>query len=247
MTGRIRVGIGGWRYEPWRGSFYPAGLTQARELAYAAGQLTAIEVNGTFYGTLSHKTFASWRDETPEDFMFALKAPRYATNRRVLAEAEPSIARFAASGISELGAKLGPINWQFAATKRFDPEDFAAFLALLPAEADGVPLRHAVEVRHESFDCPEFHALAAAHGVAVVLAGDSDHPRIDCPAPGFAYVRIMGTTEDEPLGYGEAELDRWAGEARGLAEGGRDVFLFVISGHKVSNPAAAKALISRLG
>jgi uncharacterized protein YecE (DUF72 family) len=245
-NGRIRIGIGGWKYDDWRGPFYPTGLPQKRELAFAAERLTAIEVNGTFYGTLSAKTFASWRDETPDDFIFALKAPRYATNRRVLAEAGDSIARFTASGIAELGDKLGPINWQFAATKTFDAQDFEAFLKLLPAEAEGVKLRHALEVRHESFDCAAFRALAATYGVAAILAGDSAHPRIDCPAADFAYARIMGTSADNPLGYSEAQLDGWAAEARAIAATGRDLFLFVISGHKVLNPAAAMALIERL-
>ena len=244
--GKIRVGIGGWKYDDWRGLFYPQGLAQKRELAYAAEQLTAIEVNGTFYGTLSAKTFAGWHDETPDGFVFALKAPRYATNRRVLAEAGDSIARFVASGIAQLGPKLGPINWQFAATKQFDQQDFEAFLKLLPKDAEGLPLRHAVEVRHASFDCDAFRALANAYDVAVILEGDSAHPRIDCPAAAFTYARIMGTSADHPLGYSEADLDRWAGEARSWAANGRDVFLFVISGHKVSNPAAAMALIKRL-
>lgn len=245
--GKIRIGIGGWKYDDWRGPFYPQGLAQKRELAYAAEHLTAIEVNGTFYGTLSAKTFASWRHETPEDFVFALKAPRYATNRRVLAEAGESIARFAASGISELGPKLGPINWQFAASKKFDPQDFEAFLKLLPAQAEGVKLRHALEVRHESFDCAAFHTLAGQYGVATILAGDSAHPRIDCPAADFAYLRIMGTSAEHPLGYSEADLDRWAADACAIAAAGRDLFLFVISGHKILNPAAAMALIERVG
>lgn len=245
-NGQIRIGIGGWKYDDWRGAFYPEGLPQKRELAYAAGHLTAIEVNGTFYGTLSAKTFASCRDETPENFTFALKAPRYATNRRVLGEAGESIARFIDSGIAELGPKLGPINWQFAATKTFDRDDLEAFLQLLPQECEGLKLRHALEVRHESFDCDEFRALVARYKAAVVLTGDSAHPRIDCPAPDFAYARIMGTTDAHPLGYSEADLDRWAAEARAIAATGRDLFLFVISGHKVRNPAAAMALIERL-
>lgn len=250
--GKIRIGIGGWKYDDWRGAFYPAGLPQKRELAYAAEHLTSIEVNGTFYGTLSAKTFASWRDETPDSFVFALKAPRYATNRRVLAEAGDSIARFVASGIAELGPKLGPINWQFAASKKFDPADFEAFLKLLPTECEGLPLRHALEVRHESFDCAEFRALVEAYQAAVILAGDSAYPRIDAPGPGpgpgpgFAYARIMGTSDAHPLGYSEADLDRWASEARAIAATGRELFLFVISGHKVRNPAAAMALIERL-
>ncbi|MBS0562615.1 MAG: DUF72 domain-containing protein, partial [Proteobacteria bacterium] len=157
---RIRVGVGGWTYEPWRGTFYPDGLKHARELEYASRKLTTIEVNGTYYGAQKPETFAKWHDETPDDFVFALKAPRYATNRRVLAEAGPAIEKFVNGGLLELKDKLGPINWQFMPTKQFDPEDFAAFLTLLPREAGGRTLRHAVEVRHESFACAEFVALA---------------------------------------------------------------------------------------
>ena len=146
-TGRIRVGIGGWTYEPWRGPFYPAGLAHKRELEHASRHLTSIEVNGTFYGSQKPESFARWRAETPDDFVFALKGPRFATNRRVLAEAGESVARFYASGVLELGDKLGPVNWQLAPTKQFQAEDFAAFLALLPAEAGGRALRHAVENR----------------------------------------------------------------------------------------------------
>ena len=261
--GTIRVGIGGWTYEPWRGVFYPEGLPHRRELEHAAGLLSAIEVNGTYYGAQKPETFARWHDETPEDFVFSLKAPRYATNRRVLAEAGPTIERFLSGGVMELKNKLGPINWQFMATKAFDADDFAAFLKLLPARHEGRTLRHAVEVRHASFACPEFVALAREHGVAIVLAGDSEHPSIPDATADFAYVRIMGTSEGEPQGYDAAGLDRWARRARALAAGkhapglkaiagkadgvARDVFLFVISGHKVANPAAAQALIGRLG
>lgn len=262
-SGTIRVGIGGWTFAPWRGVFYPDGLAHRRELEYAAGRLTSIEVNGTYYGAQKPETFAKWHDETPAEFVFALKAPRYATNRRVLAEAGPTIERFLTGGVMALKDKLGPINWQFMATKTFDPDDFAAFLKLLPKRHEGRELRHAVEVRHASFATAEFVALAREHGVAVVLAGDSEHPSIPDATADFAYVRIMGTTEDEPLGYGKAELDGWAARARALAAGkapaglkplagkadgtARDVFLYVISGHKVANPAAAGALIERLG
>lgn len=244
--GRIRVGIGGWTYEPWRGAFYPAGLPHKRELAHAAAQLSAIEVNGTFYRTQTPKTFAEWASQVPDDFVFALKAPRYATNRRVLADAGDSIARFTDSGIAQLGPKLGPLHWQFPPAKAFDPQDFAAFLARLPAEAGGRPLRHAIEVRHPSFDCPEFIALARGHPVAIVRAGDSEYPRIEADTADFIYARIMGTSEGELLGYSPARLDEWAGTAKSWAADGRDVFLFVISGHKVVNPAAAMALIERL-
>ncbi|HVE06394.1 MAG TPA: DUF72 domain-containing protein [Paraburkholderia sp.] len=259
----MRVGIGGWTFEPWRGVFYPEGLTQKRELEYASRQLTSIEINGTFYGSQKPESFAKWRDETPDDFVFALKAPRFATHRRVLAEAGESIERFVASGILELGDKLGPINWQFAPTKQFDAQDFGAFLALLPPQAGGRALRHAVEVRHESFRDPEFVALARKYGVAIVMAGDSKYLQIaDVTAP-FVYARIMGTTDAYAQGYDNAALDAWAECARTWAAGGmpknlqtvaqgdapreaRDVFLYVISGHKVHNPAAGIALIERL-
>ncbi len=259
----IRVGIGGWTFEPWRGTFYPDGLARKRELEYAAGKLTSIEVNGTFYGAQKPETFARWRDETPDGFVFSLKGPRFTTNRRVLAEAGESVERFIGGGLLELKDKLGPINWQFAATKTFDPEDFEAFLTLLPREAGGRALRHAVEVRHGSFRAPEFVDMARRHGVAVVVAGDSDHPLIADPTADFVYLRIMGTGESHPLGYAPAALDAWAGRARAYAAGGvpenldpvgkapqaapRDVYLYVISGHKVRNPAAALALTERLG
>ena len=258
----IRVGIGGWMFEPWRGTFYPDGLARKRELEYAAGKLTSIEVNGTFYGAQKPETFARWRDETPDGFVFSLKGPRFTTNRRVLAEAGESVERFIGGGLLELKDKLGPINWQFAATKKFDPEDFEAFLALLPREAGGRALRHAVEVRHGSFRTPEFVDMARRHGVAVVVAGDSDHPLIADPTADFVYLRIMGTGESHPLGYAPGALDAWAGRAAAYAAGGvpedldsvgkapqaapRDVYLYVISGHKVRNPAAALALIERL-
>lgn len=262
-SGAIRVGIGGWTYEPWRGLFYPAGLPHKRELEHAASRLTSIEINGTFYGSQKPETFAKWHDETPDDFVFAVKAPRYATNRRVLAEGASSIERFYAGGVMELKDKLGPVLWQFAPTKAFDPADFESFLKLLPKEADGRTLRHAIEVRHPSFRDPVFVDLARAHGVAIVMAGDSRFVQIaDITAP-FVYARIMGTQELEPLGYPKKALDLWAGRAKDLAAGGmpegletaapptggkaqpRDVFLYVISGHKALNPAAAMALIER--
>ena len=259
----IRLGIGGWTYEPWRGAFYPDGLTQKRELEYASRQLTSIEINGTYYGSQKPASFAKWHDETPDDFVFSVKAPRFAMNRKVLADAGASIARFFASGIMELKNKLGPVNWQFMPTKKFEPADFSAFLKLLPTEAQGRALRHAVEVRHDSFRCAEFVAMVREHGVAVVIAGDSAYPQIaDATAP-FVYARIMGTQAGEALGYSDAALDLWAARARAWARGAaaqgldcvepqraavdpRDVYLYVISGHKVCNPAAAMALIRRL-
>jgi uncharacterized protein YecE (DUF72 family) len=260
---RIRIGIGGWTYAPWRGPFYPDGLTQSRELEYASRHLTSIEINGTFYGLQKPSSYEKWYQETPDDFVFSLKAPRYATNRKVLAEAGDSIERFFASGVLLLRQKLGPINWQFATTKQFDPDDFEAFLKLLPASIEGQTLRHAVEVRHDSFRTPEFIALARKHKVAVVLAADSEYPQIaDLTAP-FVYARIMGTSDSQAKGYSAKALDAWAERARLLAEGTtpddlqtcaeppakaakRDVYLYVISGFKERNPAAAMALIERL-
>jgi uncharacterized protein YecE (DUF72 family) len=264
VPGTIRIGIGGWTYEPWRGTFYPDKLPQKRELEYASRRLTSIEINGTFYGSQRPETFAKWRDETPDGFVFSLKAPRYATNRNVLAEAGATIERFFASGVMELKDKLGPINWQLAPTKEFEPADFEAFLKLLPKEVKGRAVRHVVEVRHDSFRSGDFIALVREHGVAVSIAGESAYPQIgDATAP-FVYARIMGTKETAELGYSDAALDLWAARAKAWASGAavagldciearskdgepRDVYIYVISGHKVRNPAAAMALLRRLG
>lgn len=259
----IRVGIGGWTYAPWRGTFYPEDLTQARELEYASRNLTSIEINGTFYGSQKPSSYEKWYQETPDDFVFSLKAPRYATNRKVLAEAGETIERFFASGVLLLKQKLGAINWQFAPTKKFDHEDFEAFLKLLPESIEGQKLRHAVEVRNDTFKSPEFIALARKYKVAIVLAGDSEYPQIaDLTAP-FVYARIMGTTDKQAKGYSAKALDTWAERARQLAAGStpddletcaeppakaaaHDVYLYVISGFKERNPAAAMALIGKL-
>jgi len=262
--GPIRIGVGGWTYEPWRGTFYPKGLPQKDELNYASRQLGSIEINGTFYGSQKPASFQKWHDETPDDFVFALKAPRFATNRRKLAEAGESIDRFFRSGVLLLGDKLGPINWQFATSKQFDATDFDAFLKLLPPEVEGRKIMHAVEVRHSSFRDPAFIDLLRKYGVAAIVAGDSDYPQIaDVTAP-FVYARIMGTTEKAKAGYAPKALDAWAARAKLWAAGKapddlqtagqgkppaakrRPVFLYVISGHKEANPAAARALIERV-
>jgi uncharacterized protein YecE (DUF72 family) len=245
-AGRIHVGVGGWTYEPWRGVFYPAKWPQAKELDYAGQHLTGIEINGTFYGRQKPESFRKWRDAVPDHFVFTAKANRFCVNRKVLAEAGESIARFVEQGITELGPKLGPILWQLAATKRFEADDIAAFLKLLPAEQDGLPLRHAIEPRHDSFTDPAFLGLCREAGVAVVYAEADKYPRFEEQTAGFTYARIQNAQEDLPLGYSEAELDRLADQARAWAEGGRDVFLFFISGAKVRNPAAAQAVIERL-
>ncbi|MGV9008026.1 MAG: DUF72 domain-containing protein [Brevundimonas sp.] len=249
MTGRIHIGIGGWTYEPWRGVFYPDGLVQKRELEFASNALTSIEINGTYYSTFKPDSWMKWRDETPDGFVFAVKASRYCTNRKILAGMGESMGRFLGQGLSALGDKLGPINWQFMATKTFDPEDFEAFLKLLPAEQDGVRLRHALEVRHPSFDTQQFYDLAAKYGVAIVYAVDdesSDWPCIDQPTADFTYARLMSSREDEPTGLTAAELEAVAGQTRVWAERG-EVFAYFISGAKVRNPAAAQALIAKLG
>jgi uncharacterized protein YecE (DUF72 family) len=259
----IRVGIGGWVFAPWRGEFYPKGLPQARELEHASRHLTSIEINGTFYRTQKPESFRKWADETPDDFVFSVKGPQFATNRRVLAEAGDSIERFFKSGVLELKSKLGPILWQMAPTKKFDPEDFAGFLALLPKTLDGRAIRHVVEIRQPSFLVPEFIELLHKYSVAVVLVESGKHPLIPDVTSDFIYARLQGTSEKEKTGYSAKALDAWAERARAWEAGGapddlktvgekppakakRDVFVYMISGAKVRAPAAAMALIERL-
>ena len=244
-AGKIFVGVGGWNFAPWRGSYYPKGVTQAKELHYSSRQLTSIEINSTFYGLQKPATFKKWHDETPDGFVFSVKAPRFVTNRRSLASAASSIERFLGSGVLELGDKLGPINWQLAPEKEFDAADLAAFLALLPRKVEGLELRHALEARHESFDCEEFVKLVREHEVAVVEAGDSEYPHIEARTAPFSYLRVMGTKASAPKGYTPAALARWRERAQTLAKEA-DVFLYFISGAKQRNPQAAMALIESL-
>ena len=244
-AGKIFVGVGGWNFAPWRGSFYPKGLTQARELEYSSSKLTSIEINSTFYGLQKPETFQKWHDATPDGFVFSVKAPRFVTNRNDLATSASSIERFLGSGVLKLGAKLGPINWQLAPAKHFDAKEIARFLALLPPKAEGRALRHALEVRHESFDCEELVALAREHQVALVEAGDSEYPRIQARTAPFSYLRVMGTKKSAPKGYAPAALARWREHAQALARDG-DVFFYFISGAKERNPQAAMALMGSL-
>jgi uncharacterized protein YecE (DUF72 family) len=263
MTGTIRVGIGGWTFAPWRGTFYPKGLPHSQELEYASGHLTSIEINGTYHGTQKAESFIRWREETPEGFVFALKGPRFTTNRRLLAEAGASIERFFASGVINLKEKLGPVNWQFLPTKRCDLADFEAFLKLLPQSIEGRTIRHAVEVRHEEFRTAEFVDLLRAYKTGVVLTDKDAFPHIpDVTAP-FVYVRLQCASEAEKSGYPAEALDLWAARASTWSKGkvpaglepvsgpekkppkARDVFLYFINGFKPKAPAAAMALIDR--
>ena len=245
---RVRVGIGGWTYEPWRDNFYPKGLSHSKELQFASRKLTGIEVNGTYYSTFKPATFARWRDETPDDFMFSLKANRFATHRKLLATAGESIERFVGSGISELGDKLGPIVWQFMPAKVFDPEDFEAFLALLPRAVEGRPLRHVLDVRNESFNTQDYLALSRKYGCVTVHTDSEKFPSIvDAHAP-FAYIRLMRSAAAIPTGYPGKSLDQWAQGAQAWtgSEPPRDVFIYFINGAKERAPAAAMALLGRL-
>jgi len=245
MPGKIRVGIGGWTYEPWRGVFYPSDLPRKRELEYASRHLSSIEINGTYYSTFKPASWAKWREETPEGFVFSIKASRYCTNRKELAGAGEAVARFAAQGLAELGDRLGPVNWQFMANKKYDAEDFDDFLKLLPREVNGLPLRHALEIRNATFADPRFYELARRHNVAIVFADDDDFPAIDEPTADFTYARLMRTKADIETGYAASDLDRWAKRAESWARHG-DVFVYFISGAKERAPAAAQALMTRV-
>ncbi|MGC1304308.1 MAG: DUF72 domain-containing protein [Caulobacteraceae bacterium] len=259
----IRVGIGGWTFEPWRGTFFPDKLAHARELEYASRQVTSIEINGTYYRTQQPSTFAKWAEETPGDFVFAVKALRFCTNRKVLAEAGESVGKFLDSGLVELADKLGPILWQFMPTKKFDPADFGGFLDLLPDEVGGRRLRHALEVRHDSFRTPAFVEMARKRGAAIVFADSATYPTLADITADFVYARLENAQEDVETGYTSDELDRWAEIAKTWARGGapegldyvektappektRDAFVFMINGAKVRAPAAARGLLERL-
>ena len=196
----IHIGVGGWDFDPWRGTFYPPGLAKMKQLDFASRHLTAVEVNATFYKLQSPEIFTRWAAAVPEAFRFAIKASRFCMNRKQLATMGESMEKFLAQGFTALGPKLGPILWQLAPTKAFDAEDIAAFFALLPASRDGLPLRHAIEPRHQSFRCAEFVALARAAGVAIVVADHDEHPQIADPTANFVYARLQRTREEEPAG-----------------------------------------------
>ena len=247
----IRVGIGGWTFEPWRDNFYPKGLSHAKELGYASRHTTAIEVNGTYYSTMKPESFRTWHDEAPDDFVFSLKATRYATNRKLLSTAGESIERFIGSGLTELGEKLGPIVWQFMPTKQFDPEDFEAFLALLPKKEGSHALRHVMDVRHPSFIVPEYQKLAKRYKVTTVFTDSDKFPSFEQPEGEFTYARLMMSDAKLKTGYAPKALDAWAERAQKWATPSArkrsDVFVYFINGAKEKAPAAAGALLKRLG
>ena len=263
-SGRIRAGMGGWTYEPWRETFYPPKLAKNAELHYASRQVTAIEINGTFYRLQTPAVFAKWHDQTPDDFVFTIKAPRYIVQRRQLAEAKDAIPRFIASGLSQLKSKLGPILWQLAPEKAFDAAEIEAFLGLLPREADGVPLRHALHARHASFSTPAFIDLTRRYGTTTVFEDDEEYPAIADVTGSFVYARLRRTLASEATGYPKRSLEDWARRAQLWAGGEepddlprihatranstpRDVFVFFIAGAKERAPAAAAALLELLG
>lgn len=245
--GRIRVGIGGWTYRPWRGEFYPPGLPQSRELHHASRQLGAIEINATFYGRQSQKSWAAWADTVPAGFQFAVKGSRYCVTRPRLADAGEGVAAFLAQGLGALGDKLGPILWMLAARRQFDREDIARFLALLPSELDGLPLRHVIEPRHVSFADETFFSLCRERDVAIVFGDADDFPCIDVDTASFSYARLQRMRDDVVTGYGDEELTRFSDRARRWTEGGRDAYLFMINGAKTRAPAAARRLQEKLG
>ena len=242
----IRVGIGGWTYPPWRGLFYPIGLAQSRELEFASRQFGAIEINATFYGRQSPSSWANWAKAVPDGFEFAVKGSRFCVTRPKLADAGEGVGNFLAQGLSALGPKLGPILWMLAARRQFDREDIAAFLRLLPAKLDGIPLRHAIEPRHDSFHDERFFNLCCQHDVAIVFGDDDEFPCIDADTASFAYARLQRMRSEVPTGYDDAAIDRFAARARGWASKGRDSYLFMINGAKERAPAAALALQERL-
>lgn len=289
--GRIRIGLSGWTYAPWRGVFYPQKLSQDEELSYAASLFDSIEVNGTFYRLQQPSSFVRWYDETPGDFVFSVKAPRYITHVRRLREIETPLANFLASGPLLLGEKLGPLLWQFPPFLRYDAARFEAFFAMLPhdtgraarlarrhdervASDDGIPdglsrpLRHAIEIRHESFRDPTFIEMLRRHDIALVCADTVSWPRLMDLTADFVYCRLHGSEELYVSGYDDASLDAWARRVLAWANGGepedaervlpalassasaqragRDVFVYFDNDVKVRAPADADSLLARV-
>ena len=244
--GQIRIGIGGWSYPPWRGVFYPDKLPQAKELEYASSALTAIEINATFYGRQKPKSWENWEKVAPDGFQFAVKGSRFCVTRSRLCEGAEGIGNFFAQGFAALGPKLGPILWQFAPRRKFDRDDIAGFIDLLPSELDGIKLRHAIEPRHESFGDEKFFDLCRARNIAVVLEDSDEYPTIEADTADFAYARLQRMREEVPTGYDDEALDKFATRTRAWVQNGRDAYIFMINGAKIRAPAAALALQERL-
>lgn len=271
MTGIARIGISGWRYAPWRGRFYPRDLPQRDELRYAAGRFSSIELNGSFYSLQRPSSFERWRDETPDDFVFAVKGGRFITHMLALRDTRPALANFFASGVLALNQKLGPVLWQLPEQLRFDAEQLDAFLSLLPhSTADAVqltahhdariegrmytaidedrPIRHALEVRSDSFATDAAYRLLRRHDVALVVSdGAGLWPQLRESTADFRYLRLHGSRELYSSGYTDAELDAWAGDIRGWLAAGQDVYAYFDNDAEVRAPFDALHLAGRLG
>ena len=260
----IRVGIGGWTFAPWRGRFYPPGLPHARELEFASRAVTSIEINGTFYGSQKPESFAKWRDETPDDFVFSLKGPRFATHRRDLGDARDSVMRFIGSGIMELRDKLGPILWQFPPTRQFDPIALRSFLEILPPSNAERALRHVIEARHPSFADPAWFDLLREFGIAHAIVDSDKHTLLTDVTADLVYARLERNDATATEGYATDALDGWAERFRRWASGkpvndapragkasplsdGLPCFVYFIGGNKERAPDAAHAMLQRLG
>jgi uncharacterized protein YecE (DUF72 family) len=262
-AGRIRAGIGGWTFEPWRGVFYPKGLKHADELAYASRHLTAIEINGTYYSSFKPDSWAKWRAATPDGFKFAVKASRFCVNRKVLTDAKPSMDIFLGQGLTELGDRLGPILWQFMATKKFDYDDFAGFMDLLPEKIGDLAASHVIEVRNATFADPKFIGLCRDRNIAICVSENENYPLIPDVTSNLVYLRLISASDEIETGYEPGDLDLWARRFKAYAAGGvpddltpidrnglpeapRDVYAFVIHEGKVRAPAAAMEFIRRV-
>jgi uncharacterized protein YecE (DUF72 family) len=287
MNKSVRIGISGWRYPPWRGSFYPKDLPQANELAFAAKSFQTIEINGTFYSLKTPKNFMNWTSETPDDFIFSVKAPRYITHILRLRNITAAVANFFANGLLCLGPKLGPILWQFPPSFKFDTELLESFFKILPHDTDAARtlaqkhdqkvagrvhlevakkrrVRHAMEIRHKSFVCPEFIALLRKHHIALVCADTVEWPRLMDVTADFVYCRLHGSEELYKSGYDDEALDNWARRIMVWVTGKeptdaqrassepaskrtkRDVFLYFDNDVKVLAPVNARSLIERI-